>query len=105
MTISWLKLSTWELELESTAFATDNRWSNHDMDPTPLRFRTWRRAYYPLLLFLNTSDQYYLVHGVMFVTEASCWTVRINTNVFQVSYWFSDASNIAVWEASPKIMR
>ncbi|KAG2750456.1 NCS1 nucleoside transporter family [Suillus brevipes Sb2] len=57
--IQWFKISTWELELENTAFATDNRWSNHDMDPTPLRFRTW-----------------------------SSWSY--------VSYWFSDASNIAV---------
>ncbi|KAG1902302.1 cytosine-purine permease [Suillus fuscotomentosus] len=59
--IQWLKLSTWELELENTAFATDNRWSNRDMDPTPLHLRTWRYA-------LSLA----------------------------VSYWFSDASNIAV---------
>lgn len=43
------------------------------------------------------------VHGVMFVTKASFWAVQINTILFQVSYWFSDASNIAVWEASPKV--
>ncbi|KAG1818360.1 cytosine-purine permease [Suillus variegatus] len=69
MNYNWLKLSTWELELENTAFATDNRWSNRDMDPTPLHLRTWRYA-------LSLA----------------------------VSYWFSDASNIAVWEVASSML-
>ncbi|KAG1800997.1 NCS1 nucleoside transporter family [Suillus plorans] len=64
--VDFFKPSRWALEREETTFA-NNGWSNKDMDPVPLRLRTW-----------------------------TTWNY--------ISYWISDATNLAVWELASSML-
>ncbi|KAL4071571.1 permease for cytosine/purines, uracil, thiamine, allantoin-domain-containing protein [Scleroderma yunnanense] len=66
MALDFLRPSKWALEAEETTFAKRG-WSNKDMDPVPLRLRTW-----------------------------TTWNY--------VTYWVSDATNLAIWELASSML-
>lgn len=57
---AYLKPSTWALEPEPSTFAPNSRWSNKDMDPVPIRSRTW-------------STVNYVAYWISDATNAAVW--------------------------------
>ncbi|KAF9238340.1 permease for cytosine/purines, uracil, thiamine, allantoin-domain-containing protein [Melanogaster broomeanus] len=74
--LDFFRPSKWALEPEETTFAAHG-WSNKDMDPVPPRLRTW---------------------------TLHCTTAHPPHDRDKISYWLSDATNLAVWELASSML-
>ncbi|KAG6331822.1 hypothetical protein ID866_7267 [Astraeus odoratus] len=84
-----LQPSKWALEPEETTFA-NHGWSNKDMDPVPPRLRTWT---YVIRLKVVSGLPPSLTHVPLKDVE-----------LYKVTYWVSDATNLAVWELASSML-